>query len=298
MLFDLSSPGRKNVVRVVYGVLALLFAGRLHRLRHRRRARRRRHHRQHHGGGGGGDTAEQFEQQIEDAEEKLETDPNDQRALENLAHYRYLSGQVASSRSTRRPASRRRDRGVARRARGGDRRLVSRYLDTNPKKPDVAHRRPDRAGVRVPRRRRRRGRSAGDPGRGEPERRHLSTPRATTSTPTSTSRPATPRATRPIAEANPAIRSSRSRSSSSRSATGGRRAAEAAEKAPDPAHRRRPGLENPFGGLSSGGEAGCRPQPPSRPDLSLSCPPGPLAQLAEQETLNLKVEGSSPSWPT
>ena len=90
MLFDLSSPGRKNVVRVVFGLLALLFAvgfigfgiggevgggGILDSL-----------------GGGGGSTADQFEDQIEDAEDRLDSDPTNQKALERLAFYRAQSG--------------------------------------------------------------------------------------------------------------------------------------------------------------------------------------------------------------
>ena len=93
MLFDLSSPGRKNVIRVVYGVLALLFpvgfvgfgiggelggGGLFDSLS---------------GGGGDGVTAEQFEQQIEDAEAALETNPARRAgAAATLADYRYLSG--------------------------------------------------------------------------------------------------------------------------------------------------------------------------------------------------------------
>ena len=45
------------------------------------------------GGGGDGDTAEQFEEQIDDAERGLETNPIDEKALATLAESRYL-GQV------------------------------------------------------------------------------------------------------------------------------------------------------------------------------------------------------------
>jgi hypothetical protein len=93
MLFDLSSPGRKNVIRVVYGVLAVLFlvgfigfgiggelggGGIIDSIT----------------GGGDGDTAEEYEQQIEDAENKLEADPTNERALADLVQYRFLSGQA------------------------------------------------------------------------------------------------------------------------------------------------------------------------------------------------------------
>lgn len=93
MLFDLTSPGRRKVVRVVYGTLAALFfigfvffgIGTS-------------------GIGGnildavgisnnsGTSTDEQYEQQIDDAESTLETDPQNQEALTQLATYRFLSG--------------------------------------------------------------------------------------------------------------------------------------------------------------------------------------------------------------
>lgn len=93
MLFDTSSPGRRRVVRVVYGGLAALFfigfvffgIGTT-------------------GIGGslldavgisnnsGTSTADQYEQQISEAEDKLELDPSDEKALAQLASYRYLSG--------------------------------------------------------------------------------------------------------------------------------------------------------------------------------------------------------------
>lgn len=91
MLFDLSNPRRKNVLRVVYAFLAVIFAvgfigfgigGEL-------------------GGGGildevfgtnSGSTADQFKDQIEDVEAQLEADPNDPQALAELASLRYQSG--------------------------------------------------------------------------------------------------------------------------------------------------------------------------------------------------------------
>ena len=91
MLFDLSSPRRKTAVRIIFGGLAVLFAvgfvgfgiggesgggGLVDSLT----------------GGGDGSTSEQYEQQIEDAENALEEDPNDERALKDLVQYRYLSG--------------------------------------------------------------------------------------------------------------------------------------------------------------------------------------------------------------
>ena len=134
MLFDLSSPGRKNIIRVVYGVLALLFVvgfvgfgiggevgggGIIDSLT----------------GGGGGDTASQFEQQVEDAEERLESDPADERALEELAYYRAQSGfaQLEVDESTGQPT------GLTDESRSELEAAVeawSRYLDTEPAKPD------------------------------------------------------------------------------------------------------------------------------------------------------------------
>lgn len=139
MLFDLTSPRRKRILRVVYGLLALLFfvgfvgfgvGGNI-------------------GGGGlldaigiGGDdsgdgvSAEQYQQQIEDAEAKLEANPDDPRALANLAQYRYLSGQVqlAVDQQTGVPSLTEESRGEFERAIDA----WSSYLDTDPPKPDVS----------------------------------------------------------------------------------------------------------------------------------------------------------------
>lgn len=138
MLFDLTSPRRKRIIRVVYGLLALLFfvgfvgfgvGGNF-------------------GGGGlldalgiGGDdsgdgvSAEQYKQQIEDAEAKLDANPEDPRALANLAQYRYLSGQVqlAVDEQTGVPSLTEESRGEFERAIDA----WSRYLGTDPAKPDV-----------------------------------------------------------------------------------------------------------------------------------------------------------------
>ncbi len=136
MLFDLTSPGRKNIIRVVYGVLALLFligfvgfgiggeiggGGIVDSLT---------------GGGSGGDTADQYEQQIEDAESTLETEPENQRALANLAQYRYLSGQAQLDidEATGRPTLTEESRGEFEKAIDA----FTQYLDTRPQKPDVA----------------------------------------------------------------------------------------------------------------------------------------------------------------
>ena len=135
MLFDLSSPGRKNVIRVVYGLLALLFAGGFIFFGIGSET----------GSGGlfdglfgsGGSTSDQFEQQIEDAEEKLEDDPANERALQQLAYYRGQSGssQLEIDEATGQPT------GLTEEARDEFEAAVeawSRYLQTEPRKPDLA----------------------------------------------------------------------------------------------------------------------------------------------------------------
>ena len=136
MLFDLSSPRRKNVVRVVYGALALLFAGGFIFFGIGSEGGGGGLFDGIFGDGGGGSTAEQFEQQVEDAEEKLETDPEDQRALQELAYYRTQSGisQLEQDEATGLPV-------VNEDARGELEAAIdawNRYLDTNPNKPDLA----------------------------------------------------------------------------------------------------------------------------------------------------------------
>ena len=96
MLFDLSSPRRKNVVRVVYGALALLFAGGFIFFGIGSEGGGGGLFDGIFGDGGGGSTAEQFEQQIEDAEKKLETDPADQRALQRAGLLPHAVGHVAA----------------------------------------------------------------------------------------------------------------------------------------------------------------------------------------------------------
>jgi tetratricopeptide (TPR) repeat protein len=92
MLFDLSNPRRKNVVRVVYGALAVLFAGGFILFGIGSESGAGGLFDGLFGDGSGGSTAEQFEQQVEDAEEKLDSNPEDQRALQQLAYYRAQSG--------------------------------------------------------------------------------------------------------------------------------------------------------------------------------------------------------------
>ena len=89
MIFDLSSPGRKNVVRVVFGFLAFLFAGSFIFLGIGTE-----------GGfnpldslfGDNNSTSGAFEQQIEDAEESVEKNPDDPKAISELVLLRTQSG--------------------------------------------------------------------------------------------------------------------------------------------------------------------------------------------------------------
>ena len=133
MIFDLSSPGRKNVVRVVYGVLAALFligfvgfgiggelggGGIFDSL-----------------GGGSGSTADEYEQQIEDAEKKLETDPQNVNALTTLAQYRFLSGTAQLDQDETTGAVTLTDESRQEFESAVD--AWTRYLKTDPAKPDV-----------------------------------------------------------------------------------------------------------------------------------------------------------------
>jgi hypothetical protein len=88
MLFDLRSPGRRNVIKVVYGFLAVLMGGGLIFF----------------GiggsgggllsdaGGGGGDGGNPFEDQISDAETRLEQNPQDTAALAELVALHFQAG--------------------------------------------------------------------------------------------------------------------------------------------------------------------------------------------------------------
>src|SRR5688572_16189563 len=88
MLFDLRSPGRRNLIRVVYAGLAVLMGGGLIFF----------------GiggsggglfsdvGGGGGDGGNPFEDQISDAEARLEQNPQDTAALAELVQLHFQAG--------------------------------------------------------------------------------------------------------------------------------------------------------------------------------------------------------------
>jgi hypothetical protein len=89
MLFDLRSPGRRNLIRVVYAGLAVLMGGGLiffgiggsgTGLF------------SDAGGGGGGGDGNPFEDQIDDAEARLEQNPQDTAALAELVQLHYQAG--------------------------------------------------------------------------------------------------------------------------------------------------------------------------------------------------------------
>jgi hypothetical protein len=104
MIFDLKTGKRRRVIQVVFGFLAFIFfisfvgfgigsdvsGGIFDAI-----------------GLGGNDSSSNsgFEQQIEDAEEKLDTDPEDRRALIDLVNYRLLSATESEDGVSLDPAS-------------------------------------------------------------------------------------------------------------------------------------------------------------------------------------------------
>ncbi|MEJ7875405.1 MAG: hypothetical protein WKF62_02005 [Solirubrobacterales bacterium] len=134
MIFDLTSPGRKRVVRVVFGFLALIFAvgfvgfgigGEL-------------------GGGGildgltggGSSTSDAFEQQIDDAETAVEESPDDPKALSELVLLRAQSAasQLDVDEETGQPSLTEESREEYEKAVS----VWQTYLDTEPQKVDAA----------------------------------------------------------------------------------------------------------------------------------------------------------------
>ncbi len=208
MLFDLKSGKRRRVVQIVFGFLAFIFfisfvgfgigsdvsGGIFDAI-----------------GLGGGDSSgdPQYEQQIEDAEAALETDPNDARRPRRPDR-RLPLGSAQSGISTERA-----DRRAGRSARMPTptsqqaAQAWTDYLATKPKKIVRDHRRQRRPGLRPARRRGRRRRGAGDRRR-RPEAPPPPTRSSpSTYTPTARSR----RATRPASRrSTPPIRRSASRS--------------------------------------------------------------------------------------
>ena len=90
MLFDLSGK-RRRVVQVVYATLAILMGGSLVLFGIGSDAPGGILDAVGLGGGSGGSTNPEYEEQIEDAEARLEANPKDEAALLDLARYRYLS---------------------------------------------------------------------------------------------------------------------------------------------------------------------------------------------------------------
>ncbi len=134
MLFDLTSPGRKTAVRIIFGFLALIFASGFIFLGIGTEG----------GGnpldsvfGGGGSTDDAFEQQIEDAEKAIEDDPTDSEAVATLVLLRAQSGdaQLEIDEATGQPI------GLSDESREEYEEAIARwqdYLDTNPKRVDAA----------------------------------------------------------------------------------------------------------------------------------------------------------------
>jgi hypothetical protein len=112
MLFDLQSGRRKTVVRVVYAFLAVLFGGGLLFFGVGSGVNGGLFDALGIGGGSDSSSSPQYDQQIENAENKLAQDPKNPTALLDLVHYHYLSatqgietdpqtGQVAISEDAR-----------------------------------------------------------------------------------------------------------------------------------------------------------------------------------------------------
>ena len=132
MIFDLTSPGRKTAVRIIFGFLAFIFAAGFIFLGIGTE------------GGfnpfdsvGGSSTDDAFEQQIEDAEAAVEKDPTDSDALVNLVVLRAQSGdaQLEIDEETQQPV------GLTDDSRAEYEEAISvwqDYLDTEPRKVSAA----------------------------------------------------------------------------------------------------------------------------------------------------------------
>jgi hypothetical protein len=130
VLFDLQSPGRKTAVRIIFGFLAFIFAAGFIFLGIGTE-------------GGlnpfdavGGSTDDAFEQQVEDAEEEVDQNPDDPEALADLVQLRYSSGeaQLDVDEETGIPS-------LTEESRSEFEETVARwqdYLDLEPKKVDAA----------------------------------------------------------------------------------------------------------------------------------------------------------------
>ena len=246
-----------------------------------------------------------FESQIDRAEETLAANPEDEKALLALARLNFQAGQLGYL--DRRERGALPDRGVAGRLRGGAD-AWQRYLDTKPKHPD------DGVATLMTQVYEN---TLGRPPRASPSSRSAST--------------AGWRRRQIVADARPSFGTYITLATwayRSRGRQAGR-AGRARTRSPRPATR-------PPGSRSTSAQAGrgCRARPSPRrqgerdrarsssrtrsaasaasssaaarqrrlaptagPPLATIRPPGPLAQLVEQETLNLKVAGSIPAWP-
>jgi tetratricopeptide (TPR) repeat protein len=135
MLFDLSGK-RRRVVQVVYATLALLMGGSLVLFGIGSDAPGGILDAVGLGGDGSGSSNPQYEQQIDDAESKLETDPEDTSALLNLVRYNFLSAtqsgvetnQETGVTSVTEDAHQELEESVA---------AWERYLDTKPQRPNA-----------------------------------------------------------------------------------------------------------------------------------------------------------------
>ena len=196
VIFDLKSGKRRRVVQVVFGFLAFIFfisfvgfgigsdaAGGIFDAIGL-------------GGGSSGGTDTEYDQQIEDAEETLETDPQNERALLDLVNYHYLAATAGRDRDRSADRADLDQRGRPRPARGHRRRLAGLPGHATRRSPTPRRRGERRAGLRAAQRRRaappRRSRSS--PTTAAPPPTTASSP--STSTPTARSRPATRPATR------------------------------------------------------------------------------------------------------
>jgi tetratricopeptide (TPR) repeat protein len=137
VLFDLSGK-RRRVVQVVYAILALLMGGSLVLFGIGSDAPGGILDAVGLGGNDSGDSGNpQYDEQISDAESRLETDPENTTALLNLARYHYLS--ATSSGVTTDPET-----GIPEVSEGARQELESsiaawnRYLDTKPKTPNAS----------------------------------------------------------------------------------------------------------------------------------------------------------------
>jgi tetratricopeptide (TPR) repeat protein len=136
MLFDLSGK-RRRVVQVVYATLAILMGGSLVLFGIGSDAPGGILDAVGLGGNGTGASSPQYDEEIEDAESRLEANPQDERALLDLAHYRFLAatgsgietdqqtGVVSVSEDARQDL----EESVA---------AWEQYLDTNPKRPNAS----------------------------------------------------------------------------------------------------------------------------------------------------------------